>query len=32
MQGLDATGIEAAIRQRFGSVTERASPSLKIVT
>ena len=31
MQGLDAAGIEASIRARFGSVLERQSPSLKVV-
>ncbi len=31
MQGLDAAGIEASIRARFGSVLERQAPSLKVV-
>jgi 1-deoxy-D-xylulose-5-phosphate synthase len=31
LQGLDAAGIEASIRARFGEMVERAAPSLKIV-
>jgi len=31
MQGLDAPGIEAAIRQRFGELVERMPPALKVV-
>lgn len=31
LQGLDATGIEASIVARFGSLVERASPALKVV-
>jgi 1-deoxy-D-xylulose-5-phosphate synthase len=31
MQGLDAAGIEAAVRQRFGEAIERVQPSLKVV-
>jgi len=31
LQGLDAAGIEASIRQRFGDKFERGAPSLKIV-
>jgi 1-deoxy-D-xylulose-5-phosphate synthase len=31
-QGLDAAGIEAAIRQRFGEAVERVHPALKIVS
>jgi 1-deoxy-D-xylulose-5-phosphate synthase len=31
LQGLDAAGIEASIRARFGAVFERAGPNLKIV-
>jgi 1-deoxy-D-xylulose-5-phosphate synthase len=31
LQGLDAAGIEAAIRARFGELAERAAPSLKVV-
>jgi 1-deoxy-D-xylulose-5-phosphate synthase len=30
-QGLDAAGIEASIRQRFGELVERMPPALKIV-
>ena len=30
-QGLDAAGIEASVRARFGALAERAAPSLKIV-
>jgi len=30
-QGLDAAGIEASIRQRFGELVERMPPTLKIV-
>jgi 1-deoxy-D-xylulose-5-phosphate synthase len=30
-QGLDAAGIEASIRQRFGELVERLPPALKIV-
>jgi 1-deoxy-D-xylulose-5-phosphate synthase len=31
MQGLDAAGIEAAVRQRFGDAIERVQPALKVV-
>jgi 1-deoxy-D-xylulose-5-phosphate synthase len=31
MQGLDAAGIEASIRERFGDVVAQAAPNLKIV-
>jgi 1-deoxy-D-xylulose-5-phosphate synthase len=31
LQGLDATGIEASVRARFGALVERAAPALKIV-
>jgi 1-deoxy-D-xylulose-5-phosphate synthase len=31
LQGLDAAGIEASIRARFGDLVERAAPALKIV-
>jgi 1-deoxy-D-xylulose-5-phosphate synthase len=31
-QGLDAAGMEAAIRQRFGDAVERVHPALKIVS
>ncbi|MBE7940835.1 MULTISPECIES: 1-deoxy-D-xylulose-5-phosphate synthase [Ramlibacter] len=31
LQGLDAAGIEAAVRDRFGEIAERARPPLKIV-
>ena len=31
LQGLDATGIEASIRARFGDLVERAAPALKVV-
>jgi 1-deoxy-D-xylulose-5-phosphate synthase len=31
-QGLDAAGIEAAVRQRFGDAVERVHPALKIVS
>jgi 1-deoxy-D-xylulose-5-phosphate synthase len=31
MQGLDAAGIEAAVRQRFGELVERMPPALKVV-
>ncbi|AMO24474.1 1-deoxy-D-xylulose-5-phosphate synthase [Ramlibacter solisilvae] len=31
LQGLDAAGIEASVRQRFGDFTERAAPTLKVV-
>jgi len=31
MQGLDAAGVEASVRARFGSLVERAAPTLKIV-
>lgn len=31
LQGLDAAGIEASIRARFGALVERATPALKIV-
>ena len=32
MQGLDAAGIEASVRQRFGDAVERLQPALKIVS
>jgi 1-deoxy-D-xylulose-5-phosphate synthase len=32
LQGLDATGIEASIRARFGAMLERSAPSLKVVS
>ncbi len=32
MQGLDAAGIEAAVRARFGEAAARAQPALKIVS
>ncbi|MGE0496738.1 MAG: 1-deoxy-D-xylulose-5-phosphate synthase [Ramlibacter sp.] len=31
LQGLDAAGIDTAIRQRFAALTEHARPSLKVV-
>jgi 1-deoxy-D-xylulose-5-phosphate synthase len=31
LQGLDAAGIEASVRQRFGDLAERAMPALKVV-
>jgi 1-deoxy-D-xylulose-5-phosphate synthase len=31
LQGLDAAGIEASIRARFGDLVERAAPTLKVV-
>jgi 1-deoxy-D-xylulose-5-phosphate synthase len=31
LQGLDAEGIEASVRRRFGELAERALPALKIV-
>ena len=31
LQGLDAAGIEASVRQRFGDLASTASPALKIV-
>jgi len=31
LQGLDAAGIEASVRQRFGDAVERVQPALKIV-
>jgi 1-deoxy-D-xylulose-5-phosphate synthase len=31
LQGLDAAGIEASVRERFASLVERAAPALKIV-
>jgi 1-deoxy-D-xylulose-5-phosphate synthase len=31
LQGLDAAGIEASIRGRFGELVERAAPGLKVV-
>ncbi len=31
MQGLDAAGVEASVRARFGALVERAAPALKIV-
>ncbi|MBE7369989.1 1-deoxy-D-xylulose-5-phosphate synthase [Ramlibacter pallidus] len=31
LQGLDAAGIEASVRARFGALLERSSPSLKVV-
>jgi len=30
-QGLDAAGIEASVRARFGALVERSAPALKIV-
>ncbi|MEJ8836139.1 1-deoxy-D-xylulose-5-phosphate synthase [Ramlibacter sp. AN1133] len=32
MQGLDAAGIEASIRARFGAMFERGAPALKVVS
>ncbi len=32
MQGLDAAGIEASVRQRFGDAVERLQPALKVVS
>jgi len=32
LQGLDAGGIEASVRKRFGDLAERALPALKIVS
>ncbi|GAB3649425.1 1-deoxy-D-xylulose-5-phosphate synthase [Ramlibacter alkalitolerans] len=32
MQGLDAAGIEASIRARFGGMFDRAAPNLKVVS
>jgi 1-deoxy-D-xylulose-5-phosphate synthase len=32
LQGLDAAGIEASVRKRFGDFAERAVPALKIVS
>jgi 1-deoxy-D-xylulose-5-phosphate synthase len=31
LQGLDASGIEASVRQRFGDLVERVVPALKVV-
>ena len=31
LQGLDAAGIEAAVRERFGDLVERTPPALKVV-
>ena len=31
LQGLDAAGIEASVRARYGALVERAAPALKIV-
>jgi 1-deoxy-D-xylulose-5-phosphate synthase len=31
LQGLDAAGIEASVRQRFGELAERTPPALKVV-
>jgi 1-deoxy-D-xylulose-5-phosphate synthase len=31
LQGLDAAGIEASVRARFGALAERSAPALKIV-
>jgi 1-deoxy-D-xylulose-5-phosphate synthase len=31
LQGLDAAGIEASVRHRFGDLAERAAPALKVV-
>jgi 1-deoxy-D-xylulose-5-phosphate synthase len=31
LQGLDAARIEASVRQRFGDLSERAPPALKVV-
>jgi 1-deoxy-D-xylulose-5-phosphate synthase len=31
LQGLDAAGIEASVRGRFGELVERAAPTLKVV-
>ncbi|MDB5941565.1 MAG: hypothetical protein JWQ13_1131 [Ramlibacter sp.] len=31
LQGLDAAGIEASVRERFAALVERAAPALKIV-
>jgi 1-deoxy-D-xylulose-5-phosphate synthase len=31
LQGLDAAGIEASIRTRFGDLIERPAPNLKVV-
>ena len=31
LQGLDATGIEGAVRDRFDDLVPRAGPSLKVV-
>jgi 1-deoxy-D-xylulose-5-phosphate synthase len=31
LQGLDAAGIEASVRGRFGELVARAAPSLKVV-
>jgi hypothetical protein len=32
MQGLDAAGIEASVRQRFGEALDRILPALKVVS
>jgi 1-deoxy-D-xylulose-5-phosphate synthase len=31
LQGLDASGIEASVRARFGELVERTAPALKVV-
>ena len=31
LQGLDAAGIEASVRERFGELVERTPPALKVV-
>ena len=31
LQGLDAQGIEHSVSERFGSLVDRAPPSLKVV-
>jgi 1-deoxy-D-xylulose-5-phosphate synthase len=31
LQGLDAAGIEASVRERFGTLVDRGAPALKIV-
>jgi len=31
LQGLDAPGIEASVRDRFGDLVGRGAPSLKVV-
>jgi 1-deoxy-D-xylulose-5-phosphate synthase len=32
LQGLDAAGIEASVRQRFAALVDRSAPSLKVVS